>query len=162
MPFKRRFKDTYASSSPENASVVRTLFDLLYFFLPPPKKKSRFVLKERLQSYAYNNSSNLLTCSVGLKPEHGGGGEFVMRRASRGFLLHFDHVDGIPTTLEHKREGRIGWSWLFEFLFYIPSLTREVSIYAELPILGNKPQLQKIAYEKRGVNHVCLHSLSVG
>ena len=30
MPFKRRFKDKYAGSSPENASVVRTLFDLLY------------------------------------------------------------------------------------------------------------------------------------
>ena len=28
MPFKRRFKDKYAGSSPENASVVRTLFDL--------------------------------------------------------------------------------------------------------------------------------------
>ena len=28
MPFKRRFKDKYADSSPENASVVRTLFDL--------------------------------------------------------------------------------------------------------------------------------------
>ena len=27
---KRRFKDKYASSSPENASVVRTLFDLFY------------------------------------------------------------------------------------------------------------------------------------
>ena len=30
MPFKRRFKDKYADSSPENASVVRTLFDLFY------------------------------------------------------------------------------------------------------------------------------------
>ena len=29
MPFKRQFKDKYAGSSPENASVVRTLFDLL-------------------------------------------------------------------------------------------------------------------------------------
>ena len=28
MPFKRRFIDKYAGSSPENASVVRTLFDL--------------------------------------------------------------------------------------------------------------------------------------
>ena len=28
MPFKRRLKDKYAGSSPENASVVRTLFDL--------------------------------------------------------------------------------------------------------------------------------------
>ena len=28
MPFKRLFKDKYAGSSPENASVVRTLFDL--------------------------------------------------------------------------------------------------------------------------------------
>ena len=28
MAFKRRFKDKYAGSSPENASVVRTLFDL--------------------------------------------------------------------------------------------------------------------------------------
>ena len=28
MPLKRRFKDKYAGSSPENASVVRTLFDL--------------------------------------------------------------------------------------------------------------------------------------
>ena len=28
MPFKRRFKDKYAGSLPENASVVRTLFDL--------------------------------------------------------------------------------------------------------------------------------------
>ena len=27
MPFKRRFKDKYAGSSPENASVVQTLFD---------------------------------------------------------------------------------------------------------------------------------------
>ena len=30
MPFKRLFKDNYAGSSPENASVVRTLFDLFY------------------------------------------------------------------------------------------------------------------------------------
>ena len=30
MPFKRRFKDKYAVSSPENASVVRTLFDLFH------------------------------------------------------------------------------------------------------------------------------------
>ena len=30
MPFKRRFKDKYAGSSPENASVVRTLFDLFF------------------------------------------------------------------------------------------------------------------------------------
>ena len=30
MPFKRRFKDKYAGSSPENASVVRTLFNLFY------------------------------------------------------------------------------------------------------------------------------------
>ena len=29
MPFKRRFKDKYAGSLPEKASVVRTLFDLL-------------------------------------------------------------------------------------------------------------------------------------
>ena len=38
MPFKRRFKDKYAGSSPENASVVRTLFDLLYVWciLPNP------------------------------------------------------------------------------------------------------------------------------
>ena len=28
MPSGRRFKDKYAGSSPENASVVRTLFDL--------------------------------------------------------------------------------------------------------------------------------------
>ena len=28
MPFKRRLKDKYAGSSPKNASVVRTLFDL--------------------------------------------------------------------------------------------------------------------------------------
>ena len=28
MPFKRRFTNKYAGSSPENASVVRTLFDL--------------------------------------------------------------------------------------------------------------------------------------
>ena len=28
MPFRRRFKDKYAGSTPENASVVRTLFDL--------------------------------------------------------------------------------------------------------------------------------------
>ena len=34
MPFKRQFKDKYAGSSPENASVVRTQFDLfLCFFL---------------------------------------------------------------------------------------------------------------------------------
>ena len=32
MPFIRRFKDKYAGSSPENASVVRTLFDLLDAF----------------------------------------------------------------------------------------------------------------------------------
>ena len=32
MPFKRRFKDKYAGSSPENASFVRTLFDLLFLF----------------------------------------------------------------------------------------------------------------------------------
>ena len=30
MPCKRRFKDKYAGSSPENASVVRTLFDLFF------------------------------------------------------------------------------------------------------------------------------------
>ena len=36
MPFKRRFKDKYAGSSPENASVVRTLFDLLFFVLSCP------------------------------------------------------------------------------------------------------------------------------
>ena len=36
MPFKRLFKDKYAGSSPENASVVRTLFELLLvvLFLP--------------------------------------------------------------------------------------------------------------------------------
>ena len=28
MPFKRLFKDKHADSSPENASVVRTLFNL--------------------------------------------------------------------------------------------------------------------------------------
>ena len=37
MPFKRRFRDKYAGSSPENASVVRTLFDLFvcvaFFFV---------------------------------------------------------------------------------------------------------------------------------
>ena len=32
MPFKRQFKDKYAGSSPENASVVRTLFDLFLSF----------------------------------------------------------------------------------------------------------------------------------
>ena len=32
MPFKRRFKDKYAGSSPENASIVRTLFDLFLNF----------------------------------------------------------------------------------------------------------------------------------
>ena len=32
MPFKRRFKDKYAGRSPENASVVRTLFDLFFAF----------------------------------------------------------------------------------------------------------------------------------
>ena len=31
MPLKIRFKDKYAGSSPENASVVRTLFDLFNF-----------------------------------------------------------------------------------------------------------------------------------
>ena len=30
MPFKRRFTDKYTGSLPENASVVRTLFDLFY------------------------------------------------------------------------------------------------------------------------------------
>ena len=29
MPFERRFRGKYAGRSPENASVVRTLFDLL-------------------------------------------------------------------------------------------------------------------------------------
>ena len=33
MPFKRRLKDKYAGSSPENVSVVRTLFDLFHFIL---------------------------------------------------------------------------------------------------------------------------------
>ena len=33
MPFKRLFEDKYVGSSPENASVVRTLFDLFTFFL---------------------------------------------------------------------------------------------------------------------------------
>ena len=31
MPFDRIFKDKYAGSLPENASVVRTLFDLFFF-----------------------------------------------------------------------------------------------------------------------------------
>ena len=30
MPFKRLFRDKYAGSTPENASVVRTLFDLFF------------------------------------------------------------------------------------------------------------------------------------
>ena len=34
MPFGRRFKDKYAGSSPENASVVRTLYDLFRGILP--------------------------------------------------------------------------------------------------------------------------------
>ena len=33
MPFKRLFKDKYAGSLPENASVVRTLFDLFFFVM---------------------------------------------------------------------------------------------------------------------------------
>ena len=33
MPFKSLFKDKYAGSSPENASVVRTLFDLFRLHL---------------------------------------------------------------------------------------------------------------------------------
>ena len=32
MPFKRQFKDEYTGSSPENASVVQTLFDLFFVF----------------------------------------------------------------------------------------------------------------------------------
>ena len=31
MPFKGQFKDKYVGSLPENASVVRTLFDLFLF-----------------------------------------------------------------------------------------------------------------------------------
>ena len=34
MPFKRLFKVKYAGSSPENASVVRTLFNLFFFLIP--------------------------------------------------------------------------------------------------------------------------------
>ena len=33
MLFKRLFKDKYAGSSPENASVVRTLFDLFFLIV---------------------------------------------------------------------------------------------------------------------------------
>ena len=36
MAFKRQFKDKYAGSSPENASAVRTLFDL-FFSIPKSK-----------------------------------------------------------------------------------------------------------------------------
>ena len=46
MPFKRRFKDKYAGSSPENASVVRTLFDLLLIF--SIEKDSSFVDEEAI------------------------------------------------------------------------------------------------------------------
>ena len=42
MPFKRRFKDKYAGSSPENASVVRTLFDLFFLFTTRPSLTDLF------------------------------------------------------------------------------------------------------------------------
>ena len=44
MPFKRRFKDKYAGSSPENASVVRTLFDLLLCYIEDTTTTSRVTL----------------------------------------------------------------------------------------------------------------------
>ena len=56
MPFKSRFKDKYAGSSPENASVVRTLFDLFYFRLLPfhfsdtVSRKTLFFLTQTLNA----------------------------------------------------------------------------------------------------------------
>ena len=46
MPFKRRFKDKYAGSSPENASVVLTLFDLFFKNLSDWKMKFKTMKRE--------------------------------------------------------------------------------------------------------------------
>ena len=60
MPFKRLFKDKYAGSSPENASVVRTLFDLLgnYFvrIRPISRKFNSCVTDRRTDTPSYRDA----------------------------------------------------------------------------------------------------------
>ena len=56
MSFKRLFKDKYAGSSPENASVVRTLFDLFLLY--------RTTIDHRITSQAITSIGTITTIII--------------------------------------------------------------------------------------------------